>query len=189
VVLAQKWLGHRLGAEEGRIGLAGSPVGSRSRRGHNCAAVLVTIGLAAGVAQTARADSRDVKRVLVSAAVGATSVLRVSAEHAVFTLLPGQQAATATVDYSAFARTENGAQVVLLIEPLAAAEEPGGAADVETALSFQREGALSGLVPGTPTVAGRWTGSGSRHGRIALTLRAEIPGTYVVPVRLSLVTP
>jgi hypothetical protein len=80
----------------------------------------------------------------------------------------------------------------LSVEPLRAIDGPGGAADVETSLSFQGsgDGTLAGpLSPDTQAVAGRWLGSGLRTGRFVFSLRAAAPGSYTVPIRFVLSTP
>lgn len=129
------------------------------------------------------------KQVLLTAHVGAASSLRVSAEQVVFTVLPGQESAIGTIEYLALVRTGRDAEVVLVLESVAGIEFAGGAADVETEVSFDCGGGPRGLAPGAPTLAARWVGSGSRSGQIALTLRAPVAGTYVVPLRLQLVAP
>ncbi len=106
-------------------------------------------------------------------------------------ITPGQ-AATAEVEFSAGARTPSGAEVVLSMEPERAIEGPGGAADVESSLSFsgEGEGTTAGIVgSGAPTIAGRWSGSGLRSGRLVFSLRAGATGTYTLPVRFVLSTP
>ena len=93
-------------------------------------------------------------------------------------------AATAAIDFSAAARTQASAEVLLSVEPTRDADE--------AALSFAGEGngtvdgALSALVP---TVAARWTGSGVRDGRLVFALRAGASGRYVVPLRFVLSAP
>jgi hypothetical protein len=129
------------------------------------------------------------KQVLLTAQVGPASSLRVSPEPVVFTLLPGQERATAAIEYLALVRTARDAEVLLILEPVEGIECAGGAADVEAALSFDSGGGPRGLLPGAPTLAARWMGSGSRSGQITLTLRAALAGVCVVPLRLQLVLP
>jgi hypothetical protein len=100
--------------------------------------------------------------------------------------------ATVAIDFAAGARIASGGEVVLSIEPERAIAGPGGAADVETALSFEGHGAgtLAGaLAPHAPAVAGRWSGSGLRTGRLIFALQAAAPGYYSVPLRFVLSTP
>ena len=69
---------------------------------------------------------------------------------------------------------------------------PGGPGNLEPSVSFAGEGAgsLGGeLSSAGATVAGRWTGSGHRHGRIVFALNAAEPGVYTVPVRFVLSAP
>ena len=70
----------------------------------------------------------------------------------------------------------SGADVVLTVEPLHGLDGPGGAADVDTALSFvgEGEGLLAGSVAmAQSTVVGRWQGSGLRAGRRDLQAARE----------------
>ena len=77
---------------------------------------------------------------------------------------------------------------MLTVEPVRQLEGPGGA--VEVSFSGEGEGTLDGaLSERTPTVVGRWTGSGSRSGRVAFSLRAAAPGDYDVPLRFVLTAP
>lgn len=97
-----------------------------------------------------------------------------------------------TVDFTAGVRTHAGAEVVLTVGSLRAIEGPGGAADVEADVTFTGDGAgtLSGTLLGhRPVVAGRWSGGGSRSGRLAFTLRASASGIYTLPVRFVLSAP
>jgi hypothetical protein len=98
-----------------------------------------------------------------------------------------------TVEFTAAARTARAGEVVVTVEPAGPMEGPGGAADVEDAVSFSgdSDGTLSGVVtPGGMQVAARWTGSGVRHGRLVFTLsRSAQAGSYVLPVRFLLITP
>jgi hypothetical protein len=97
-----------------------------------------------------------------------------------------------TVDFTARARTHASGEVLLTVEPLRSIQGPGGAADVETALTFagEGEGTLSGALPGgTSTVVGRWTGSGTRDGRVTFSLRSPVSGDYTLPVRFVITAP
>jgi hypothetical protein len=52
------------------------------------------------------------------------------------------------------------------------------------------DGLLAGVVVnGAAAVAGRWTGSGLRTGRVLFSMRAAAAGTYTVPVRFVLSAP
>lgn len=130
--------------------------------------------------------------VVVSANFGSRTSLRVSTELLQFDVSAPGQPATAAVTFSVGARTRTGAEVVLSVEPMRAIDGPGGAADVESSLSFAGEGVgtTAAHVSGThPTIAGRWSGSGLRTGRLVFALRAGAAGTYTVPVRFVLSTP
>jgi hypothetical protein len=130
--------------------------------------------------------------VVVSARFSSRTSLKVSSQVLQFDVRTPSQPATAVIDFSAGARTERGADVVLSIEPMRATTGPGGSADVETSLRFAGEG--EGLGQGAlhaqaPAIAGRWSGSGLRTGRIVFSLVAAAPGSYQLPVRLVISTP
>ena len=138
------------------------------------------------------AEATDSKSVTITAMFGSRTSLKVSSQLLQFDVTEPGRDAIATVDFSAGARTRQGEEVVLTVEPMRAIDGPGGAADVETALTFtgQGDGTLSGtLDPIAPTVAGRWHGSGLRTGRVTFALRVNAAGTYQVPVRFVLSTP
>ena len=144
-----------------------------------------------GIPDVASADTSS-RALTVSATFSSRTSLKVSADLLRFDVASSGQAATASVEFSAGTRTQSGAQVVLSVEPLRGVEGPGGAGDVETSLSFagQGEGTLGGVLPGTgPTVAGQWSGSGMRHGRLVFALQASASGTYTLPVRFVLSAP
>lgn len=155
-----------------------------------CLAPLLTVALSLGSASPANAQAST--SVGVAAEFGSRSSLRVSSQLLEFQIADPTLPATAVVDFAAGVRTAAGAPVVLSVEPLRAVDGPGGAADVEVALSFatQAEGAQAGPVNGTrPVPVARWTGGGFRQGRVLFQLRAAAPGSYVVPVRFVLSTP
>jgi hypothetical protein len=130
--------------------------------------------------------------VVVNAQFSSRTSLRVSAELLQFDVARPDQPALAVVDFSAAARTQAGAEVVLSVEPVRGAEGPGGAADVESSITFTGEGdgALGGTVATAGgTLAGRWIGSGLRNGRLLFSLRAAAPGTYTVAMRFVLSAP
>lgn len=140
----------------------------------------------AAAAETATAS------VSVSVLVTSRTSLKVSSDVVQFNVTEAGGGATASVDFSAGARVASGADVVLTVEPLRQVEGPGAAADVETAVTFEGDG--DGLARGRldtirPTVAGRWQGSGLRHGRLSFTIRAHAAATYTLPLRFVLSTP
>ena len=140
----------------------------------------------------ARAGEVATAAVHVEAQVFARTSLRVSSERLQFDVLPSGNLATASVSFTAGARTASGADIVLTVESVRGVMGPGGAADAETALSFSGDG--DGLVngslsPGGPAIVGQWRGSGLREGRVVFTLRADGTGTYSVPVRFVLSAP
>ena len=144
-----------------------------------------------GIPDVASADTTS-RALTVSVTFSSRTSLKVSADLLRFDVASSGQPATASVEFSAGTRTQSGAEVVLSVEPLRGVEGPGGAGDVETALSFagQGEGTLQGVLrTAGPTVAGQWIGSGLREGRLVFALRAGASGTYTVPVRFVLSAP
>jgi hypothetical protein len=139
----------------------------------------------------AAASGSDAKTVVVAATVASRMSLKVSTQLLQFEVADGGEA-VAAIDFSAGARTQTGGEVVLTVEPMRATEGPGGAADVETSVTFagEGEGTRSGsLIANAPAVAGRWNGSGLRTGRMVFALRSAAPGSYSLPVRFVLSTP
>jgi hypothetical protein len=150
------------------------------------AASLLAAASPVSAAETATASA------VVSAQFSSRTSLKVSTDLLHFEVAEPGQAATATVDFAAGARTQAGAEVLLSIEQLHAVEGPGGASDVESSVSFAGEGAgtLAGaLIAAGPAVAGRWIGSGLRQGRLVFALRAGASGNYMLPVRFILSAP
>jgi hypothetical protein len=128
----------------------------------------------------------------VTVTVAARTSLRVSSDRLEFAMPRDNGQATAAVDFVAGARLPAGSALVLSVEPLSGLEGPGGAADVDAAVTFEGEGdgtAHGALVNTRPSVAGRWQGSGRRTGRLLFTLHAAAAGVYTLPVRFVLSTP
>ena len=153
--------------------------------------VLLFASALMGVAGVSAAETANAS-VTVVATMGSRTSLKVSADLLHFDVASPGQPALAAVDFFAGARTLADAQVVLSVEPLRGVEGPGGAADVESSVSFTGEGdgTLGGmLAPIGPTIAGKWTGSGLRRGRLIFALRAGAAGGYTVPVRFVLSAP
>jgi hypothetical protein len=145
----------------------------------------------AGAPEAWAADTTSAT-VVVTAQFGSRTSLRVSSELLQFDVMSPGQPATVSVDFAAGARTRSGAEVILSVERLRAIEGPGGAADVESSVRFEGEGAgtLGGdLSVAGPSLAGKWLGSGMRAGRIVFSLRAAASGSYVLPVRFVLSAP
>ena len=146
------------------------------------------------VASAVRTDASETvtATVSVSAAVATRTSLQVSDDVLRFDVADEATVATASVDFSAGMRITSSSDIMLTVEPIGSLEGPGGAADVETSISFDGvgDGTRAGrLIAAGPSVAGRWHGSGLRQGRLQFTLRAAAPGRYVVPVRFVLSTP
>lgn len=152
---------------------------------------LLVMVLAAGAAPAAASESASAA-VTVTATFGTRTSLDVSTQLLQFdTRQPGQPA-TASVDFAAKARTGTESEVLLSVEALRSVDESGGAADLETSVTFEGEGegTLRGRVASAmPVLAARWVGSGRRHGRLVFTLRAGARGSYSLPVRFVLSAP
>jgi hypothetical protein len=151
---------------------------------------LAVTAASVGPVSAAASDSATAT-LAVTAHFNSRTSLKVSASQLHFAVDDPDRAAVAAVEFSAGARTGEGAEVVLSVEPLGPVGGPGGAADVETAITFggEGEGVLSGtLGASAPSVAGRWIGSGLRTGRLVFSLRAGA-GHYSLPVRFVLSAP
>jgi hypothetical protein len=154
--------------------------------------LVAVVVAAAGTASRVSAAEAVSTSLVVSAQFSSRTTLRVSTDLLRFDVGGPGEPATASVDFSAGARTHTGAEVVLSVEQLRSVDGPGGAADIESAISFAGEGAgtLDGaLAASTPAIAGRWSGSGLRQGRLVFALRAGASGSYSVPVRFVLSAP
>lgn len=156
-------------------------------------AVAALVGAALAVPVPSSADIKTASAVL-SASIEARTSLRVSTPVLRFDVVDsGAQVMETAVEFLASARTRTGGDVVLTVEADGSIQGPFGAADAETALSFEGEGAgttAGSLEVSGPQVAGRWTGSGQRAGRLRFSLSGAVnPGTYLVPVRLILSAP
>ncbi|MEX1127570.1 MAG: hypothetical protein WD227_10610 [Vicinamibacterales bacterium] len=153
--------------------------------------VLVALVCAAAAPPVHGSDSAN-GAVVVTARFGPRTSLTVSSRVLRFDVANPSDAVQAEVDFSAAARTQAGAEVVLSVEREQAVSGPGGAADVETSITFTGEGngTMAGTVEGgSPAIAGRWTGSGRRTGRLIFSLRAGASGSYTLPVRFVLSSP
>ena len=140
---------------------------------------------------TASASNEASASVTVSAQFASRTSLQVSAQVMRFEIVDPLEPAIASVEFSAGARTAMAEEVVLSFES-GALVTPVGAAEVETAIHFSGEGdgvASGGIQAGSPTVAGRWVGSGKRTGRLVFSLRSDARGEYSLPVMFSLSTP
>lgn len=145
----------------------------------------------AGAGRASAAESATAT-VTVTASFSSKTSLQVSRDVLRFDVVDADREATAVVEFTAGARTHQGGDVVLTVEPARAIEGPGGAADVETQVRFAGDGTgtRSGVLsPGGPVIAGRWNGSGRRAGQLVFGLRAGAPGSYSVPLRFVLSAP
>lgn len=155
-------------------------------------ALAAALTLAVGSGTAAEAADSVHSSIAVRAVVSSRTSLSVSSDLLQFDVVNPGQAATASVEFSASARTRSGSEVMLSVEVPGAAEWLEGRDMDERALSFAGDGegtsASDMRVPG-PKVAGRWSGSGQRRGRLVFELRASQSGTYRIPVRFVLSAP
>jgi hypothetical protein len=143
------------------------------------------------VASAAAAETASASVVVSAQFTGRTS-LKVSTDILHFDVNVAGEAATSAVEFSAGARTQAQGEVLLSVEQRRGMTGPDAVSKNESALTFagQGDGTLEGVVgAASRVVAGRWIGSGLRHGRLLFTMRADTSGTYVVPVRFILSAP
>ena len=157
--------------------------------------LLIAIAASAAVpgfaAPAAAADTASAS-VVVSAQFSGRTSLKVSTDILHFDVNAAGEASTSAVDFSAGARTYAQGEVLLSVEQRRALTGPDTVSGNESALTFvgQGDGTLEGVVgAASRVVAGRWIGSGLRHGRLLFTMRADASGTYDVPVRFILSAP
>ena len=129
--------------------------------------------------------------VTLQAVFGRHTSLHVSASELRFEVTNSTSAPTVSVDFSAAARTSTGGDVVLTVEAAGRIEAPAGGPSADLAVGYRGDGENAGTLSGAgPHVAGRWTGSGLREGRVSFTLRgATGSGTYSLPLRFVLSAP
>jgi hypothetical protein len=150
--------------------------------------VAVSATLPVGAAESAQ------RSLTVRAEVTSRTTLRVSAEVVRFQVMNPAVPATASIDFAAGARTQTAGEVIFTIEPLGWTESPDvdGTAAPEAGAGFGRTveetTAVDVSTPGRK-VAGRWVGSGLRHGTVRFVFRATKPGYYEVPLRFLLSAP
>ena len=156
------------------------------------AVVAVLFAAVSAVPAVCVAEESATASVAVSAQFSSRTSLKVSSQLLQFAVTAPGEAALATVEFSAGARTRPAGEVVLTVEATRAMDGPGGAADIDTAVTFSGEGegtTAGALGSAAPSVAGRWSGSGLRTGRLTFALRSAVTGSYSVPLRFVLSTP
>jgi hypothetical protein len=155
-------------------------------------ATLVTLIGAQVGAQAPMLGRADAMRVLtVSAVFHSHTSLRVSASELRFDITDPSSVPTVSIDFSAAARTYGNADVVLTVEAAGSIDARVGGRSADLAVGYRGDGDNAGtLSEAGPHVAGRWTGSGVRQGRVSFTLRgATVRGTYSLPLRFVLSAP
>ncbi len=127
--------------------------------------------------------------VAVHAQFDSHTSLRLSSSELRFEVVDPATPATATVDFTAAARTSRGGEVSLSVKRVGAVRRPESSRFAgDLTVDYAGENGAAGTLsePG-PQVVGRWIGSGVREGRISFTLRgAPEPGVYSVSVKFDL---
>jgi len=144
--------------------------------------LLVVVGVLFGAPRYSLAAESATASVVVNVQFTTRTSLKVSGDVLRFDVTRADEPAIAVVDFSAAARTQPGGEVLLSVEPLQA---------VEGSLSVrgERDGIAAVTVLAHPVVAGRWSGSGTRAGRLVFALCAPAAGAYAVPLRFVLSAP
>ena len=145
---------------------------------HTAAIVFAVAALAPG---EARGSDRADRTVTVSAQFATRTSLQISTSVLRFVVPEAGQSAEATVEFTAAARTRQGGEVVLTVEPIRAAGK-----SLQVSLGA---GSATQPLGGGPCVAERWTGSGRRTGQLTFVLNDAPAGTHAVPVQVVLSTP
>jgi hypothetical protein len=134
------------------------------------------------------------RSLVIGATVANTTSLRLSSSTLHIEVVTGGSAVVVgTIAFHAGARTRTAGEVILTVEALRDPETLASGPSGDSVV-VEYGGSADGVVPGVlstgPQVAGRWTGSGARHGQLVFTLRsagALAGGT--IPLRFVLVTP
>jgi len=143
------------------------------------------VALAVVVLTGAQSAGQEISTRSVSATVSFAprTALTVSTRMLRFVVTDALTPATVSVEFSAAARTSTDGSVTLMAN---AADSVGLPSGVSLEIVSGSEGVVSGTVSSQqPVMAGRWTGSGVRSGRITFQLRAQ-PGSYDIPLTLFL---
>lgn len=127
-----------------------------------------------------------VQHLTIRANLGTFTALKVSSHVLVFDVGTEEGTVACAIDYVASARTQRAGEVILSVETSTSVEEPRGSTDVRSVLTLGEHGTP---LADAPVVARRWTGGGTRAGRLVFTLRAAAAGHYVIPIHISLSTP
>ena len=126
--------------------------------------------------------------VAVVAEFSTVTSLRVSSQTLRFAATQPDLPAVAVVDFVAGARTRQGGEVMLSVEPMTGLV-PDEGSDVAVTFTGQGTGLLSGTLASTgSTPVARWTGSGLRTGRLTFSL-PQTAGAPTLPVRFVLSAP
>lgn len=127
--------------------------------------------------------------VAVVAEFSTVTSLRVSSQTLQFAAAQPDLPAVAVVDFVAGARTRQGGEVMLSVEPMTGLVPDEGSSDVAVTFTGQGAGLLSGTLASTgSTPVARWTGSGLRTGRLTFSL-PQTAGAPTLPVRFVLSAP
>lgn len=162
----------------------------RLRRTAGFGLLCVGTMLSAGTA----AAQEAARSLVIGATVAHTTFLRLSSSTLhVEPVAGGITVVVGTIEFHAGARTRASGEVILTVEAL---RDPGTLASLPSndGVVVDYGGSSVGIVPGVlstgPQVAGRWAGSGARHGQLVFTLRSAAPlAGGAIPLRFVLATP
>lgn len=149
----------------------------------------VGVGLAAWQVRPHAQSPAASATLTVHVRFAARTSLKVSSSELRFDVASPGALARATVQFAASARTRNGGEVMLTVEPAGIVDSPDGRATSSLSIVCEDERGQAAPLQGA-RVVGRWIGSGTRRGSVAFTLEgATHPGSYSMPVRFVLSAP
>lgn len=149
------------------------------------AALVAALVIATWVTDVHAGAGQVVRQVTIAATLRSQASVRVSSPVLTF-VVDESGVASGSIEYAAAARV--GSVEVLLSVECGEVTGPAADADQPTIFVGDDERNAVAMQPGAPRAIARWTGGGTRVGLLTFHLRAA-PGTYVVPLRVSLATP
>ncbi len=117
--------------------------------------------------------------------------LNVSTSQLRFEIGDAKDTPRAAIEFAAAARTYQGGEVLLTVDPIRTIHSPQGGPSANLGIGYEGEGGISGtLSEAGPHVVGRWVGSGMRPGRVLFALHgADAPGVYLLSLKFVLSAP
>jgi hypothetical protein len=178
----------RTGVAQGLGAPAGTTYDNARMRALQLSVAVMSVMLPCAAGSLSAAET-SAASVVVSARFSSRTTLRVSTSMLRFDVT-GANGASASVDFSAGARTRTGAEVLLSVEQAPGIDDQIGEAESVVSFAGEGSGVLGGaLHAASPAIAARWFGSGLRQGRLVFALRGAAPGCYMLPVRFVLSAP